>query len=390
MGGMPKLADVPIVRSELPYGDASVDKTVETMAKCAMGKYGARSPKIRALAIDIVNRAGVVNKDYKGMAIACYRWVRDNIRYVKDPIGQEAVCNPEYLLEVGGGDCDDLSTLVAALCGSLGIQTRFKVIAVGSRQFGHVYLEAEGQPGEWISLDPIMREHDAGWEAPSPTRKKVYPINGPEGLSGLRGLGDLAMDGSLFDQPVGSNINRPYVGQPEQIRSFLRKPIGRDVESPRYFVSDAADGGQSARDPGLRREFGIEGLVGMARPAMPMEDQGPITQSVMPLGNAGNSGSDEVFGGKVRVVQAEVVRHLGAGDRLRGVNPLTIPSMAVRPAMRPDDVAGLGQYDTSALNKALSSVKRTGLNGILPESPALRLGLAVGAVAAIYLLFKKK
>lgn len=83
----------------LPEGqDASVDATVQLMSEMAKGKWGARSPKVRALAINIINKANVPDKDYFGMVDAIHNYVRDEIRYVKDVVGQETLSYPEETL----------------------------------------------------------------------------------------------------------------------------------------------------------------------------------------------------------------------------------------------------------------------------------------------------
>ena len=51
--------DVEVQRSTIPADDRGVDITVKKMVEMAQGVYGGRSAKIRALAINIVNAAGV-------------------------------------------------------------------------------------------------------------------------------------------------------------------------------------------------------------------------------------------------------------------------------------------------------------------------------------------
>ncbi len=110
---------IPVQRFRLPLGEGSVDATVAKMVEMAMGQYGARSATIRQLAIDIVRKAGVEQKDCYGQALALYDWVRDNIYYVKDPINQETLLYPEYLVkESKAADCDDHVILLMALASS--------------------------------------------------------------------------------------------------------------------------------------------------------------------------------------------------------------------------------------------------------------------------------
>jgi hypothetical protein len=209
---MPVNGNVPVVRSVLPAGDAGVDATVRKMADLAFGKYGAKSAKIRALAIDIIERARVEAKDYYGMIVAIHNWVRDTIRYVRDPIGQETLSYPEETaFNSRAGDCDDLSILEIALLGSLGINSYPVVIGTTPGQFSHVYLHAlvpagrHRMAGQTVPLDPIMREWPAGKEAPAERvkRKKTYPQyqNGVNGMSGemMPGMGAYAVGPSYLD-----------------------------------------------------------------------------------------------------------------------------------------------------------------------------------------------
>src|SRR5271168_89229 len=96
--------DIDVIYGTLAPGEEGVDTTVQTMSKLAKGIWGSRSPRIRAKAINIINAADVADKDYYGMAEAIHNWVRDQIRYVRDPIGaddqgftvnQETLSTPE-------------------------------------------------------------------------------------------------------------------------------------------------------------------------------------------------------------------------------------------------------------------------------------------------------
>lgn len=81
--------------------------------------------------------------------------VRDQIRYVKDPSFAELIQTPSKTLEIGQGDCDDKSILLAALLESLGIKTRFVAVAFNDPHepiFSHVLVEAKNG-GEWVPLE---------------------------------------------------------------------------------------------------------------------------------------------------------------------------------------------------------------------------------------------
>ena len=164
-----------------------------------MGKWGAHSPKIRALAIRTVRDAGVPEKDKLGEIRAIHQFVMRHLRYVNDPAWMETITYPEHLAFVQkDGDCDDFSVLEAAMLGSLGMRTRFITVAPKPGPMAHVYLQvlhmaSDGTGSatpEWISLDPIVKDKPAGWSIPNPAAIKVYPINTPDGI-GLQSAGSL-------------------------------------------------------------------------------------------------------------------------------------------------------------------------------------------------------
>ncbi len=184
-------------RSTLSQGKRGTAETVAIMARLAMGEWGARSERIRALALAIVQRFGIAGKDYLAEVMAIHRWVQTSIRYTRDPVGQETVQTPEHTAFVNqAGDCDDFSVLEAALLGALGHPTRFITIGYSPQAFSHVYLEANIR-GRWIPLDPIMADKPAGWQAPNPVIRKAFPINRAEGFDpatvNLDGLGALPL-----------------------------------------------------------------------------------------------------------------------------------------------------------------------------------------------------
>ena len=169
---------IPLSRESLPDGIAGTGRTIQAMQSLAFGAWGSRSPRIRALALDIVREAGVPERDYLGEVRALHGWVVRSLRYVRDPINQELLTAPETLLEVRAGDCDDHAVLLAALLAALGHAVRFVTIGFDANRpesFSHVYLH--GQPAgssRWVPLDAIKKDQPAGWEAPAPVRR-IWP-----------------------------------------------------------------------------------------------------------------------------------------------------------------------------------------------------------------------
>jgi hypothetical protein len=215
---MPVNGNIPVQRSVLPDGIAGVDSTVRKMVELAHSQYGSKSSRIRALAIDIVRGAGVPDKDYFGEMVAVHNWVRDNIRYVRDPIGQETLSYPEETaFNSRAGDCDDLSILEMALLGSIGIESYPVVVGMFPGHYSHVYVHGKvpagkgRNAGKIIPLDPIMKDWQAGREAKAIKAKKTYPqLSNPLTMNGLPmgqdidelsgGLGAYAVGPSYLDQ----------------------------------------------------------------------------------------------------------------------------------------------------------------------------------------------
>ncbi len=284
---MPHLAsgDIDVSYGALPEGqDASVDATVKLMSEMAKGKFGARSPKIRAAAINIINgvdpisgeRIGrsVDNKDYFGMLEAIHNYVRDNIRYVKDVIGQETLSYPEEILfNSRAEDCDGMTTLEMALLGSIGLRSYPVVIGLVPNHFSHVYLHAEIPPGKHryadstIAADPIMREWPLGKAAPADRvkAKRTYPE--------LAGIGTMAINGYASGPS--------YLNQQDELEA---------TQVPRAMKSRYVDTGSRGEIVTTARltQWGDElddmfnrsanvGMPMQAAPAFSLYSRGPIT-----------------------------------------------------------------------------------------------------------------
>lgn len=179
------LAQLPRIKVErlpLAGGDSGIFTTVAHMKRIVAGDEGAANPQIRALAEQIISR--VPSRDYAGERNALFNWVKQTLKF-RGEYG-ETLQTPIVTLQLGAGDCDDYSTLLASLLESIGHETQFKVIAInGSRQFSHVYIQVRDKAtGQWIPLDATVDQATPGWEAPNISRARTW--------STLNGLGDAA------------------------------------------------------------------------------------------------------------------------------------------------------------------------------------------------------
>jgi transglutaminase-like putative cysteine protease len=121
----------------IPSGSEGTRVTLALMSKLV--REAKKRLAIRTRALSLVKNNG--QKDYPGEVRDLHRFVRDNIRYVKDIHGVETLQMPEKTLEFEQGDCDDKSMLLASLLESVGHPTRFVAVGFTPGTFAHVYVE---------------------------------------------------------------------------------------------------------------------------------------------------------------------------------------------------------------------------------------------------------
>jgi hypothetical protein len=142
-----------------------------------MIRDGVKDPLIRETAIGIVR--GLPGKDYLGEIFRIYNWVKQNVRFTRDPVSLELLQSAMRTLKGKVGDCDDYTVLLSTLLQSLGHATRIKTIATRACEYHHVYPEVKYRD-EWIPLDATQKQASLGWEPPNIARQKTYT----SGLSG--------------------------------------------------------------------------------------------------------------------------------------------------------------------------------------------------------------
>ncbi len=161
------------VLAGLPAGKAGTVATLKHMKEYV--RQALRNPDqiIRGKALEIFKNEGVPPRRYNLEMAALHGYVRDAIRYVKDPVGLELVQAPERTLEIGQGDCDDKSTLLAALLMATGHPCRFTVVGFKDRGFSHVLVEARSGV-KWVPMETIIPK-PMGWFPAGVTSK--YSLN---------------------------------------------------------------------------------------------------------------------------------------------------------------------------------------------------------------------
>ncbi len=145
------LGDLPPPTARLvsiPGGPAGVRATLKLMAR--LTRKGKSTLPVRMAAQQITQH--LRQRDSAGEVNALHEFVRDRIRFVRDVRGLETLQDPERTLQLKSGDCDDKSTLLAALLEAIGFRTRFRAVAFRPGVFSHVFPEV--QLGKrWIPLE---------------------------------------------------------------------------------------------------------------------------------------------------------------------------------------------------------------------------------------------
>lgn len=142
-----------MVYTEHPNGFAHTRSSIRKVAELA--RAGQESFAIVNLARRIVH--DVPGKAYDDELRALYIWVREHVRYRKDPVGLEWLQAPHVTVAQRAGDCDDLAGLLAALVGALGHLWRLITVGSSPTSQGHIAVQASTDGGAtWVTLDPVM------------------------------------------------------------------------------------------------------------------------------------------------------------------------------------------------------------------------------------------
>lgn len=160
------------ISGRLPPGAAGTRATLVMMQRLA--REGGRDPAVLEAARDILRRAGVRGHDVLGEVRALFLFARDAIRYTRDPVDVELLQTPAHTLRTRVGDCDDKSTLLAALLHAIGhpAQLLFRAVAVNPSRpgvFSHVYVVAN-VAGRRVPLDPTPPTATMGWQVSGVSR----------------------------------------------------------------------------------------------------------------------------------------------------------------------------------------------------------------------------
>jgi len=173
-----------------------------------------KNPYFRQLATQIINSFPCQHKNYDCYVYAIAKWVKENIKYIKDITGYETLQTPENTLKIGGGDCDDHAILVATLLNAIGVKTAFKIVGENGR-YKHIYVIATTPKGKKWVVD-TTEEHFFYPEK----NDEEYEMEILQDLEGLEELGWGFKPGKFFKRATGG-IRKPG----KFIKSLKKKPF---------------------------------------------------------------------------------------------------------------------------------------------------------------------
>lgn len=148
----------------------AIKSTVAEMSRII--DISSKNPYIREWARAILQDVQVNHKLDEASAI--HNFVRDNVRYTRDPSGWEYIQTPPVLLAGIAdwmkkraprpiGDCDDMTTLSLSLMKSVGFPVVIKTVGFQPDQFSHVYGLVFIN-GQWYPTDTVRPDKFLGWE----------------------------------------------------------------------------------------------------------------------------------------------------------------------------------------------------------------------------------
>jgi transglutaminase-like putative cysteine protease len=147
----------------IPNGAAGTRETLKAMARIV--RQFRIDPYFTAEAAHIVamNAPGA----YRGEIDAIHAFVRDQIRYLQDPVDIQALRAPDVTVRMSAGNCAQKSILAATLLEAINHKCRF--VAVGytgnPQDFEHVYVETKIGV-DWLPIETTLHV-PSGW-APVP------------------------------------------------------------------------------------------------------------------------------------------------------------------------------------------------------------------------------
>ena len=166
-----KFNQTPSTLQQIPDGPEGIYITLRHMRRFI--RDGKIKPVIREKAMQLTSH--LHPKDWVGEVQAIHKFVRDDIRYIKDITNVETVAWPEYTLEKRAGDCDDKVVLAGALLESIGHPTRSVAIGFIPGVYCHVLLETK-IGAKWVTVE-TTEPVEVGWQPKNTLAKPMVIYN---------------------------------------------------------------------------------------------------------------------------------------------------------------------------------------------------------------------
>jgi len=147
----------------------------------AIVQHGKRDRAVRRTTVNVLQKMNVPAKDHVGEMKAVTHWVQNGIRYTFDPYGVEYFQTARRTLIDHVGDCDDESSLAAAMLGSIGYHAYIILLdSKGDGVYSHAMAGVKlprSYPPFGLSVIPLelTKKVPVGWFTPKTT--KMYVID---------------------------------------------------------------------------------------------------------------------------------------------------------------------------------------------------------------------
>lgn len=155
------------------------------MYEINQGKRSARVLQIASSLLTGKTAEGdwrIPERDWNAEVDAAYNYVRSQVRYTRDPHGLERFQKATRTLELGIGDCDDISILLGSILQSIGYPIILRIVDLGAGQYQHVYVLAgipPHNPQTYKALD-ASRGEGPGWEVSGIVKHEDFLVTDTE------------------------------------------------------------------------------------------------------------------------------------------------------------------------------------------------------------------
>jgi len=139
-----------------------------------------RDPRMRAIGLEVTSACPA--RDDLCELQAIFEFVKRNIRYTGDITDKDTFQTAWRTMQMGGGDCDDMSVLNAVLAMENGFQTKFRITSNTGASWDHIFCLAgvpKTSPRKWIVLDTTLPGANKFGVHPPMAKYKDFDVSEP-------------------------------------------------------------------------------------------------------------------------------------------------------------------------------------------------------------------